>query len=85
MFSKAWLDDSRQAFSVQDFLTLLWREVFGEPPPLADDRQLLGQILVENLPLLPPYEIGRKVELTQATAADPSPDPEPDRRENQAA
>ena len=69
---------------MQDLLTLLWREVFGEPPPLADDRQLLGQILVESLPVLPPYEIGRKVEV-RPVAADPGPDPEAARREDQAA
>ena len=45
-----------QAKRVRDFLTQLWHEVFGEPPPLADDRQLLGQILVENLPPAPPYQ-----------------------------
>ncbi len=43
---------------MQDLLTRLWCEVFGEPPPLADDRQLLGQILVESLPKAPPYELG---------------------------
>ncbi len=69
---------------MQDLLTLLWREVFGEPPPLADDRQLLGQILVESLPVLPPYEIGRKVEV-RPVAADPGPDPEAAHREDQAA
>jgi hypothetical protein len=41
---------------VPDFLTRLWREVFGEPPPLADDPQLLSQILVESLPPAPPYQ-----------------------------
>ena len=41
---------------MQDFLTSLWRDVFGEPPPLADDSRLLTQILVENLPPAPPYQ-----------------------------
>jgi len=41
---------------VQDLFTRLWREVFGEPPPLADDVRLLGQILIENLPPAPPYQ-----------------------------
>jgi hypothetical protein len=39
--------------------TRLWREIYGEPPPLADDPQLLSRILVESLPQLPPYEIGK--------------------------
>ena len=41
---------------MQDLIVRLWQEVFGEPPPLADDRRLLGQILVESLPLAPPYQ-----------------------------
>ena len=41
---------------MRDLMTRLWREVFGEPPPLADDARLLGQILVENLPSAPPYQ-----------------------------
>ncbi len=41
---------------MRDLMTRLWREVFGEPPPLADDPRLLGQILVENLPAAPPYQ-----------------------------
>ncbi len=41
---------------MRDLLTHLWREVFGEPPPLADDRSLLGRILIENLPPAPPYQ-----------------------------
>ena len=45
-----------QASRVRDFLTQLWHEVFGEPPPLADDRQLLSRILVESLPPAPPYQ-----------------------------
>ncbi len=48
---------------MQDFLTRLWRQVYGEPPPLADDRQLLGQILVESLPKAPPYELGAPAEI----------------------
>jgi hypothetical protein len=49
-------------------MTRLWREVFGEPPPLADDSHLLTQILVENLPPAPPYQpsdfrvLGRRAE-----------------------
>ena len=50
---------------VQDLLTRLWSEVFGEPPPLADDRQLLGQILVESLPKAPPYEFGTRPEVDE--------------------
>jgi hypothetical protein len=60
--------------------TRLWREIYGEPPPLADDPQLLSRILVESLPPLPPYELGRKVETRPsdptrpptASRADPS-------------
>ena len=85
MFSRAPLGSLRQAFGVQDLLTLLWREVFGEPPPLADDRQLLGQILVESLPPAPPYEFGRKVSAAPPSTSDASPAAAPDRREDQAA
>ena len=46
----------RRDCRVQDLIFRLWREVFGEPPPLADDRQLLGRILVESLPPAPPYQ-----------------------------
>ena len=45
--------------SVQTLWARLWREVYGEPPPLADDPNLLSRILVETLPPLPPYEIGK--------------------------
>ncbi len=48
---------------MREFLIGLWRDVFGEPPPLADDAQLLGQVLIESLPPLPPYEIGRTVDV----------------------
>ncbi len=54
-------------------MTHLWREVFGEPPPLADDLHLLGQILVENLPPAPPYQpvdlrvLGRRAEAAKAS------------------
>ena len=37
----------------------IWREIYGQPPPLADDPELLGRILIESLPSLPPYELGR--------------------------
>jgi hypothetical protein len=44
---------------VRNLWTRLWREIYGEPPPLADDPQLLSRILVESLPPLPPYELGK--------------------------
>ncbi len=47
---------------VQSLWARLWREIYGEPPPLADDPKLLSRILVETLPPLPPYEIGRKID-----------------------
>jgi hypothetical protein len=56
MYSVGRGENPIQVYRVPDFLTRLWREVFGEPPPLADDPQLLGQILVESLPLAPPYQ-----------------------------
>ncbi len=46
----------------------LWREIHGEPPPLADDTQLLSRILVETLPPLPPYEIGKAPMRTETPA-----------------
>jgi hypothetical protein len=65
--------NSEQVCRVQDFLTRLWGEIFGEPPPLADDRRLLSQILVENLPPAPPYE---PVDLRPFRRAAPGPPPE---------
>ena len=44
---------------VRSLWTRIWREIYGEPPPLADDPELLGRILIESLPPLPPYELGR--------------------------
>ena len=56
---------------MQDSLSRLWRAVFGEPPPLADDAKLLSRVLVENLPLAPPYQPVdlRVLARRQATAA----------------
>jgi len=56
MYSILVRGNPEQVSRVQDFVARLWREVFGEPPPLADDRRLLGQILVESLPPAPPYQ-----------------------------
>jgi len=44
---------------VRSLWSRLWREIYGEPPPLADDPQLLSRILMESLPPLPPYELGK--------------------------
>ena len=52
--------DFGQSKGVQSLWARLWKEIYGEPPPLADDSQLLIRILVESLPPLPPYELGRK-------------------------
>lgn len=57
--------DVAQFRGAQSLWARLWREIYGEPPPLADDHQLLSRILVESLPPLPPYEIGRKVDLAR--------------------
>jgi hypothetical protein len=46
--------------SAQSLWARLWREIYGEPPPLADDPDLLSRVLVESLPPLPPYEIGKR-------------------------
>lgn len=40
-------------------LAHLWRRLFGEPPPLASDPELMIRILVESLPPAPPYELGQ--------------------------
>jgi len=68
-------------------LARLWREVFGEPPPLADDHDLLTQVLVESLPLAPPYELGRRPGAggQQVSPGPPSPAAAPGRREDRAA
>lgn len=41
---------------MRESLSDLWRAIFGEPPPLADDTELLGRILIESLPPAPPYQ-----------------------------
>jgi hypothetical protein len=53
--------------------TRLWREIYGEPPPLADDPQLLSRILVESLPQLPPYELGKTPTRPSDDASDQAP------------
>ena len=57
--------------SAQSLWTRLWREIYGEPPPLADDPDLLSRVLVESLPPLPPYEIGRKLPTGSPKSAHP--------------
>ena len=49
---------SGQLQVVKQLWIQLWREIFGEPPPLADDSELLCRVLLESLPLAPPYEPG---------------------------
>jgi hypothetical protein len=44
--------------------TRVWREIYGEPPPLADDPDLLSRVLVESLPASPPYELGKGAALS---------------------
>ena len=48
-----------QFVDARSLWTRLWCEIYGQPPPLADDPELLGRILVESLPPLLPYELGR--------------------------
>lgn len=48
----------------------LWRQVFGEPPSLAAPMDLLCKILVENLPLAPPYEVAGSVRRSPEPADD---------------
>ena len=45
---KAWVD--------------LWIAVFGEPPPVAPDDEATARILVDCLPLAPPYAIKSRTE-----------------------
>ena len=51
--------DFGQFKDVRSLWARLWREIYGQPPPLADDPKLLSRILVESLPPAPPYELGR--------------------------
>ncbi len=43
--------DERQAWIA------LWEAVFGEPPPIQAEADVMAKILIEHLPLAPPYEI----------------------------
>lgn len=43
--------DERQAWSV------LWEAVFGEPPPIQAEANVMARVLVEHLSPAPPYEI----------------------------
>ena len=63
---------------MRDLMTRLWQEVFGEPPPLADDVRLLSQILVESLPAAPPYQ---PLDLRMIHRRAPAPEPETDQEE----
>ena len=62
-------------------MTRLWREVFGEPPPLADDPALLTRVLVENLPPAPPYQPLDLRAFTRPAPASRPADDEPDQDE----
>lgn len=48
--------DERQAWSA------LWEAVFGEPPPIEAEAEVTAKILIEHLPLAPPYEIKSRTE-----------------------
>jgi hypothetical protein len=41
--------------SAKQELEALWREVFGEPPPISAEPSMLSEILVRHLPRAPPY------------------------------
>lgn len=41
-----------------DEWSCLWRELFGEPPPIRSDVGLLAEILIAVLPPAPPYSPG---------------------------
>lgn len=43
--------DELQAWSV------LWEAVFGEPPPIRAEAEMISQVLVEHLPPATPYAI----------------------------
>jgi hypothetical protein len=46
------------ASEAEDELASLWREVFGQPPPVIGAPRLLSRVLIQSLPLAPPYEPG---------------------------
>src|SRR5215469_7554648 len=39
----------------EEELASLWREVFGQPPPVIGAPRLLARVLIQNLPPAPPY------------------------------
>ena len=73
MYSLRRWGGSAVGLDVRDLLTRLWRDVFGELPPLADDSRLLSRILVENLPQAPPYQ-PVDFRMIHRRAAPPEPD-----------
>jgi hypothetical protein len=38
-----------------DEVVALWREVFGEPPAITADVDLMARVLIEHLEAAPPY------------------------------
>ncbi len=40
--------------SVQEFSDL-WREMFGEPPPITAESDILSKVLVKHMTPAPPY------------------------------
>lgn len=47
--------DERQAWIA------LWEAVFGEPPAIRAEAAVTARILIEHLPLAPPYEIKSRI------------------------
>jgi hypothetical protein len=51
---------ARGLSSAKQELEALWAEVFGEPPSINADTEMLSEILVRHLPSAPPYIDGEE-------------------------
>jgi hypothetical protein len=56
--------------SAKQELEALWREVFGEPPPINAEPSMLSEILVRHLPPAPPYIDGEDAAADRSSSKD---------------
>ncbi len=60
------------------FLRALWRELFGQPPAISGEPELLARVLVDCLPPAPPYCLDEAVDApSRAPPSHRSPRPGP--------
>ena len=56
--SSCWRGVERIVMDAEQELEALWSAVFGEPPFIRAEADMLTQVMVDALPLAPPYVVG---------------------------